>query len=53
MNGTQEDNTYEKLSTRIGGWVNFKYQDFSEDGVPTFARGLYFRECDEKGNPQE
>lgn len=51
MNGSQSENTYEKLSQRIGGWVNFKYQDFTEDGVPTFARGLYFRECDEEGNP--
>ena len=51
MNGSQEENTYTKLSQRIGDWVNFKYQDFTEDGVPTFARGLYFRECDSEGNP--
>lgn len=53
MNGSQEDNTYEKLSKRIGEWVNFKYQDFTEDGVPSFARGLYFRECTKDGVPLE
>jgi len=53
MNGSHEDNTYEKLYKRIGEWVNFKYQDYTEDGVPTFARGLYFRECDANGNPVE
>lgn len=51
MNGSQEDNTFAKLNSRIGEWVNFKYQDFTEDGIPTFARGLYFRECDANGNP--
>jgi DNA ligase-1 len=53
MNGTQEENGYEKLSQRIGDWITFKYQDLTEDGVPTFARGLYFRECDVSGNPIE
>ena len=53
MNGSHEDNTYDKLSKRIGDWVTFKYQDYSEDGVPSFARGLYFRECDANGNPME
>lgn len=53
MNGSHEDNTYEKLSNRIGEWVNFQYQDYTELGKPTFARGLYFRECDSQGNPVE
>lgn len=53
MNGSHESNTYEKLSKRLGEWVNFKYQDLTEDGVPTFARGLYFRKCDDRGNPLE
>lgn len=53
MNGSQSENTYEKLSQRIGEWVCFKYQDFTEDGVPTFARGLYFRDCDDQGRPLE
>ncbi len=53
MNGSHENNTYEKLSKRIGEWINFKYQDLTEDGVPTFARGLYFRECDDSGTPLE
>lgn len=53
MNGAQEENSYSKLAQRIGEYVNFKYQDLTEDGVPTFARGLYFRECDYKGEPLE
>lgn len=53
MNGSQDDNTYEKLSKRIGEWVCFKYQSYTEDGKPTFARGKYFRECDEQGRPLE
>lgn len=53
MNGTHEENSYDKLSKRIGEWVNFQYQDLSEDGLPSFARGLYFRECDDSGSPLE
>ena len=53
MNGSHEDNTYDKLSQHIGEWVCFKFQDYTEAGVPTFARGLYFRECDSQGNPVE
>jgi hypothetical protein len=53
MNGSQEDNTYDKLKERIGDWVTFKYQDYTEEGKPTFARGLCFRECDEQGRPLE
>lgn len=53
MNGNQEDNHYDKLSKMIGGWITFKYQDLTEDGVPTFARGLYFRDCDNNGVPNE
>lgn len=53
MNGSHEDNTYDKLNKRIGEWVCFKFQDYTELGVPTFARGLYFRECDDSGKPLE
>lgn len=53
MNGNHKDNTYEKLNKRIGEWVNFKFQDYTELGVPTFARGLYFRKCDDSGSPLE
>ena len=53
MNGSHEENTYENLKQRIGEWVTFKFQDYTEAGVPTFARGLHFRECDSQGNPME
>ena len=53
MNGSQDENHYDNLSQRIGEWVTFKYQDLTEDGVPTFARGLCFRICNEGGVPNE
>ena len=53
MNGSQDENHYDNLSQRIGEWVTFKYQDLTEDGVPTFARGLCFRNCNEDGVPNE
>ena len=53
MNGSHEENAYENLKQRIGGWVAFKFQDYTEAGLPTFARGLHFRECDSDGNPLE
>lgn len=53
MNGSQDENSYTLLKDKIGSWVTFKYQDLTEAGVPTFARGLYFRDCDEKGLPLE
>ncbi len=53
MNGSQDENHYDNLSQRIGEWVTFKYQGLTEDGVPTFARGLCFRDCNEEGVPNE
>lgn len=53
MNGSHEENTFERLSKRVGEWVTFRYQDFTEDGKPSFARGLHFRQCDDSGNPLE
>lgn len=35
----------------IGKWITVKYQDITEDGLPTFPVGLEIRECDEEGNP--
>lgn len=53
MNGSQDENTYENLNKRIGEFVTFKYQDYTEEGKPTFARGLCFRECTPDGTPLE
>ena len=53
MNGSMDENTYLLLSQRIREWVTFKYQDYTDEGKPTFARGLCFRECDAKGTPLE
>lgn len=35
----------------IGKWITVKYQDITEDGLPTFPVGLDIRECDDEGNP--
>lgn len=53
MNGSHEDNSYTNLKNCIGDWVNFKYQDITDKGIPTFARGLYFRDCKKDGTPSE
>ncbi len=53
MKGDHVYRSYENQCTLIGSWVNFKYQDTTEDGVPTFAVGMYVRECDNEGNPLE
>jgi len=37
----------------IGKWLKVKYQDLTEDLIPTFPVGLDLRECDDEGNPLE
>lgn len=51
MNGSRDQNTYNNLCKRVGEWVCFQYQALTDEGKPQFPRGLYFRECDENGNP--
>lgn len=53
MKGTHEYRLYENQKKLIGKWVNFKYQDVTQDGVPTFAVGTGERNCDHKGDPLE
>lgn len=40
-----------KKEQYIGQWLTVKYQDLSDDLVPTFPVGLALRECDDNGNP--
>lgn len=35
----------------IGKWITVKYQDLTDDFVPSFPVGLALRDCDENGNP--
>ncbi len=35
----------------IGKWLTVKYQDLTDDGLPTFPVGLDLRDCDDEGNP--
>jgi len=53
MKGNHEFRSYENQLSLIGKWINFKYQDLTEDGVPSFAVGHYVRDCDETGSPIE
>ncbi|ATN93538.1 DNA ligase [Pseudoalteromonas phage J2-1_QLiu-2017] len=53
LNGSKDINTYENLKDTVGQWINFSYQDFTDEGLPTFARGKSFRDCDPYGNPLE
>ena len=51
IKGTHEERSYEALAGSVGKWLTYKYQAFTQDNVPQFAVGLYFRECDNEGNP--
>jgi len=53
MRGNHEYRGYGNQQTLIGKWITFKYQDLTEDGVPTFAVGLGERDCDDSGKPLE
>lgn len=53
MKGDHEYRCYDNQVKLIGSWVNFTYQDLTEDGVPTFAVGQSERLCDSKGQPLE
>lgn len=35
----------------IGKWIKVKYQDLTDDKMPSFPVGLELRECDDHGNP--
>lgn len=41
----------DNVDSYIGGWLTVKYQDLTEDGIPTFPVGLATRDCDENGKP--
>lgn len=53
MKGDHDYRCYENQVNLIGSWINFTYQDLTEDGVPTFAVGQSERLCDSKGQPLE
>lgn len=42
---------YEESKKLIGKWINYEYEEFSNDGIPTKPVGMYQRDCDELGNP--
>ena len=37
----------------VGNWITTKYQDLTEDEIPTFCSGLALRVCTDKGEPLE
>lgn len=41
----------QKKDEYIGKWITVKYQDLTDDFIPTFPVGLAIRDCDENGNP--
>lgn len=53
MKGNHSYRCYESQLKLVGKWINFKYQDLTLRGVPTFAVGTGERDCDEDGNPNE
>lgn len=53
MKGDHSYRCYENQVKLIGSWINFTYQDLTEDGIPTFAVGQSERLCDDNGQPLE
>lgn len=53
MKGTHAYRSYKNMLTLVGKWVNFTYQQLTEDGVPQFAVGQSIRNCDDNGKPLE
>jgi len=51
MVGTHEFRSYDNMRGLLGRWINFTYQQETNDGIPQFPVGQYVREVDEAGNP--
>lgn len=51
IKGTHEERSCKSNENLLHSWVNFKYQDLTKEGRPTFPVGNYIRDCDEEGKP--
>ena len=51
MRGDHHYRSFENMQTKVGSWINFKYQQETNDGIPQFPVGMSERPCDDDGNP--
>lgn len=53
MRGSHAYRIFDVQMGLVGGWINFRYQQLTDGGVPQFPVGICVRECDEEGKPVE
>ncbi|WNO47365.1 hypothetical protein [Vibrio phage vB_VibM_10AMN] len=53
MKGSAEERSFENMKLLINKWINFKYEELSDKGVPTKPVAESLRNCDENGEPLE
>ncbi|APC44371.1 DNA ligase [Pseudoalteromonas phage PH357] len=53
MKGDAESRSYEKQLQYVGKWVNYQYEELSDNGIPTKPVVIGERLCDDSGNPLE
>ena len=53
MKGSAEERSFENMQLLINKWINFKYEELSDKGVPTKPVAESLRNCDEDGTPLE
>lgn len=51
--GNEYPRDFDSMSTLIGQWITFSYEELSEAGKPTKPVGECLRTCDDQGNPLE
>lgn len=51
MKGSAEERSFENMQLLINKWINFKYEELSDKGVPTKGVAECVRDCDEDGEP--
>ena len=51
--GKRYERDYETMTSLIGKWITFSYEELSEKGIPTKQVGEEERKCDDQGRPLE
>lgn len=51
--GKRYERDYETMTSLIGKWITFSYEELSEKGIPTKQVGEEERNCDDQGRPLE
>lgn len=51
MKGSAEERSFENMQLLTNKWINFKYEELSDKGVPTKGVAECVRDCDEDGEP--